>query len=221
MPEFLARVPMGAAMGLTAMSIIYARLGARSGAQMNPSLTITFARLGKIAPRDAAAYVVAQFAGGLTGLGVASLVLRSWIGSPSINYVATVPGPWGTAPAFLAEVVISFCLMSVVLSVSNSRHARLTGLVAGALVATYITIESPVSGMSMNPARSFAPALLSGSFQSLWIYFTAPLLGMAAAGKLFVRRRGRHAVRCAKLNHTGSAPCIFRCGVHADMAPAS
>ena len=212
------RVVMGLAMGLTAVGIIYSRFGARSGAQMNPALTITFARLGKIAPRDAVAYVVAQFAGGLAGLGLASLALRSWIGSPNVNYVATLPGPWGTGAAFAAEAVISFCLMSVVLVVSNSRHMRVTGLVAGALVAIYIVIEAPVSGMSMNPARSFAPALLSGSFQSLWIYFTAPPLGMTAAAALFVRRHGLHAVLCAKLNHAGTAACIFRCRMDAGRA---
>lgn len=212
------RALMGLAMGATAAAIIYSRLGARSGAQMNPAVTLTFARLGRIAPRDAAAYVAAQFAGGLAGLVVAATALSSWIGAPEVNYVATMPGARGAAVAFLAEVVISFGLMSAVLAVSNGPHARFTGVAAGALVATYILIEAPLSGMSMNPARSLAPAILSGSLDTLWIYFVAPVLGMAAAGECFVRRHGDDAVWCAKLNHAGAGPCIFRCRVESHGA---
>jgi aquaporin Z len=210
----LRRLLMGLAMGATAVLIIYSRLGARSGAQMNPAVTLTFARLGRIAWRDAMAYVLAQFAGGLAGLSLARVLLGASIGDPAVNYVATLPGPWGTGTAFLAEAAISFLLMSVVLRVSNGPHARWTGLAAGALVALYIVIEAPVSGMSMNPARSFAPAVLSASFQAIWIYFAAPLIGMAAAAELFVRTRGPQAVRCAKLNHPAAGPCIFRCRMH-------
>jgi len=99
--------------------------------------------------------------------------------------------------------------MLVVPAVSNSaRHARLTGLAAGALVATWIAVEAPLSGMSMNPARSFGSALAAGDFRALWVYFTAPPLGMLAAAQLY-RRRG---VRCAKLVHDRGGRCIFRCG---------
>jgi len=83
---------------------------------------------------------------------------------------------------------------------------------AGLLVACYITLEAPLSGMSMNPARSFGPALLAGTAGSLWIYFTAPLAGMLAAAELFVRVRGRRRVRCAKLHHPLNVRCIFNCG---------
>jgi len=100
----------------------------------------------------------------------------------------------------------------MVLCASNTRAlAPYTGLLAGALVATYITFEAPVSGMSMNPARSFASALAADSWSSLWIYFVAPPLGMLAAGEIYVRLRGVRRVFCAKLNHSGSAPCIFLC----------
>lgn len=214
----LRRLLMGIAMGLTAIAIIYSPAGARSGAHMNPATTLTFARLGKIAPRDAMAYVVAQFAGALAGLAVARLALATWIGHPAVNYVATVPGPWGQAAAFGAEVAIAFVLMSAVLAISNGRHARFTGLAAGALVALYILVEEPVSGMSLNPARSFAPALAAQTLDSLWIYLTAPLAGMALAAEVFVRRRGISAVLCAKLNHAGRARCIFRCRMH-DTTP--
>jgi len=213
MPVPLQRLPMGIAMGLTAAAIIYSPLGRRSGAHMNPAVTLTFLRLGKVAPRDAAAYVVAQFVGGSLGIIAATWLLRGLPAHPTINYVATVPGAPGAAVAFAAESAISFGMMLMVLSSSNARRfAPFTGMFAGTLIAAYITIEVPLSGMSMNPARTFAPALLAHTARSLWIYFTAPLVGMLTAAELYVRTIGAHHVRCAKLHHPiGGGPCIFRC----------
>ena len=114
--------------------------------------------------------------------------------------------------AFLAEMVISFILMSVILTVSNTkRWGRWTGLFAGALVATYITIESPISGMSMNPARTFGSASVAQIWTSLWIYFTAPPLGMLLAAEVYRRLKAGRAVACAKLHHHNNQRCIFRC----------
>src|SRR5262245_61718974 len=100
MPAPLQRVPMGIAMGLTAAGIIYSPLGRRSGAHMNPAVTLTFLRLGKVEPRDAAGYVTAQFLGGSLGIMAATLLLRGLPSHPAINYVATVPGASGSAVAF-------------------------------------------------------------------------------------------------------------------------
>jgi aquaporin Z len=220
MPAFVARMPMGIAMGLTAIAIIYSPLGQRSGAHMNPVVTLTFLRLGKIAPADAAAYVIAQFAGGLAGIAAATPLLARLPADPSVNYVATLPGPDGAAVAFAAEAVISFGMMSTVLVLANHpAFARLTGLAAGALVCLYITVEAPLSGTSMNPARSLGPALVSGSFHALWVYFTAPLLGMLAAAEVFVRRNGRSRVFCAKLHHPATGACLFRCRMPMSPAP--
>ena len=80
------------------------------------------------------------------------------------------------------------------------------------MVMLFITLEAPWSGMSMNPARSFASDFVGMQWQSIWIYFIAPLIGMLAAAEVFVRTRGLHSVICAKLNHSGNGPCIFRCG---------
>jgi aquaporin Z len=208
----LRRVLMGAAMGLTAMAIIYSPLGARSGAHINPATTLTFLRLGRVHAIDAAAYVVAQFAGAIAGIQLARVVFAPWIAAPAVRFVATVPGPSGQAVAFVSEAAIAFLLMTVVLHVSNhARHARWTGVCAGLLVWIYIAVEEPLSGMSLNPARSFAPALLSGDLDVLWIYLTAPPLGMLVAAELFIARRGMRAVHCAKLHHHTAARCIFRC----------
>ena len=156
---FVRRVLMGLAMGGTAVALIFSPWGKRSGAHMNPSTTLTFFRLGKVAPWDAFFYVVSQFLGGIAGVLIVAAVAREMLGHPMVNYVATQPGSAGARTAFFAELIISFLLMAVILHVSNTRSlSRYTGLFAGVLVAAYITFEAPISGMSMNPARTFGSA---------------------------------------------------------------
>jgi aquaporin Z len=206
------RVCMGVAMGSTAIAIIFSPFGKRSGAHINPAVTLTYFRLGKIESWDAAFYTLFQFIGGTVGVLVASLTLGNLVAHQSVNYAATVPGPSGPLAAFMGELAISFILMSVILSVSNTKWlARWTGLFAGALVATYISIESPISGMSMNPARTFGSASIGNIWTSLWIYFTAPPVGMLLAAETFKRLKSDRHVACAKLHHHNNARCIFRC----------
>jgi aquaporin Z len=215
------RVPMGLAMGLTLIALIYSPLGRRSGAHMNPAVTLTFMRLGKVAPPDAAGYILGQFVGAFAGILAAIGLFRGLPAHPSVNYVATIPGPNGVAAAFAAEVAISFGMMLVVLVVSNvPTISRFTGLCAGALVAAYITVEAPLSGMSMNPARTLGPAILAHATSTLWIYVTAPLVGMLLAAQLYVHARGLTHIRCAKMHHPLNAPCIFKCGFaeHAEVS---
>jgi len=210
----LRRVPMGPATRLTAIGLIYSPFGQRSGAHFNPGVTSTFFRLGKVARWDYALYMVAQCVGGLLGIAVAAAILADRLGHPAVRYVATVPGADGLVVAFLAEATISFGLMLVVLIVSNTpRLARYTGLCAGALVATYIVLEAPFSGMSMNPARTFASAVPSGTWPLLWLYIAAPLSGMLLAAESYLRLVRRAGPTCAKLHHPPHDPrCIFRCG---------
>ena len=207
---FVRRMLMGLAMGLTAIAIIYSPWGKQSGAHFNPAVTLTFFRLGKVAKWDAFFYVIAQFLGGAAGVLVALALLGDLIADPSVNYVATLPGVRGMPVAFFAELAITFVLMTVILHVSNTgRFAKFTGLFAGALVAIYITFESPLSGMSMNPARTLGSALPGQIWQSLWIYFTAPPLGMLLASQLYLRQPGRAPILCAKLHHQNDKRCIF------------
>ena len=209
----LRRTLMGIAMGMTAIGIIYSPWGQQSGAHINPAITVTFLRLGKIERWDAFFYVGAQFVSGAAGVMLATLPLRAWAGDPAVNYVETVPGQAGTTVAFVAELVMSFILMTTVLITSNSRRlSRLTGLFAGVLVATYITFEAPFSGMSINPARTVASALLAQQWTALWLYFTAPPLGMLLGAEVYRRWRGAAHVLCAKLNHYTGRRCIFHCG---------
>ena len=213
----LRRLLMGTAMGSTAIAIIFSPLGKRSGAHFNPSVTWTFFRLGKIGTWDAVFYTLFQFAGGTAGIMLASLTLRNLVAHQTVNYAATLPGPDGPIVAFGAEILISFVLMSVVLVVSNTKRlARWTGLFAGALVATYITFESPISGMSMNPARTLSSAVGAHIWMSIWIYFVAPPLGMLLAAEVYRRLNASDTIVCAKLHHYNNKRCIFRCNFEAN-----
>jgi aquaporin Z len=102
--------------------------------------------------------------------------------------------------------------MLAVLRLSNTPSlARFTGLAASALVTTYIVVEAPFSGMSMNPARTFGSAFNARIWNSLWIYFTAPPLGMLLAAESYLRLKGARSVLCAKLHHHNHQRCIFKC----------
>ena len=135
--------------------------------------------------------------------------------APPVSFVTTVPGSAGTGVAFAAEFLISFLLMLMILFTSNkTRAAGWTGMLAGLLIAVYIITEAPLSGMSMNPARSVASALPAHIWSGIWIYLTAPVLGMLLAVDAYhflnQRLTGKPAiVRCAKLNHHTHRRCIF------------
>jgi aquaporin Z len=208
----LSRVLGGIAMGLTAMALIYSPWGQRSGAHMNPAVTLTFLRLRKVKPWDAVFYIVAQFIGGAIGVFLVIALVRDAFAAPPVSYAVTVPGTGGTSVAFAAELAISGFLIFVILAAANSaRYARYAGVFAGVLVATYIGLESPLSGMSMNPARTFASALPGGIWSAFWIYLTAPVIGMQLGASLYAVVIGRRVPGCAKLIHGKRQRCIH-CG---------
>jgi aquaporin Z len=206
----LRRALIGVAMGLTAIALIYSPWGSRSGAHMNPAVTIAYWRMRKIHPVDAVGYIVAQFIGGTCGVLLVAGALGSSFTASPVNWVATQPGDQGQVAAFIAEVMISALLMGTVLLTSNSiRLSRYTGVFAGLLVAIYIAVEAPLSGMSMNPARSFASAAPAMMWQDLWVYFIAPVTGMVLAAWVYTRITTYRA--CAKLCHPATQRCIH-CG---------
>jgi len=209
--EFLRRALVGLAMGVTALALVYSPWGRRTGALMNPAMTLCFLRLGKLEPSAAVGYVVAQFVGGTLGVLVCALALGRFVSDPAVHFVVTEPGTQGAAGAWLGEFAISFVMLSVVTSVNRvPRLAPFTGFFAATLVALYITFEAPLSGMSLNPARTFASAIVAGSWRGFWIYLTAPVLGMLTAVEVDLRRNG-HKTPCGKLTHDRSISCFVRC----------
>ena len=213
------RALIGLAMGLTAIALIYSPWGQRSGAHMNPATTLTFLRLGKIMPLDAAFYIAAQFIGGIAGVLLSKLLLGAIIAHPSVSYVTTVPGPAGVGVAFIAEAAIACGMMLMVLFVTNTPTiARYAGLFAGALVFLYITFEAPLSGMSINPARTAASAVPSGVWTAGWIYFVAPVLGMLVAAQVYRSVNGSSPLACPKYHHGTNQRCIF-CGFQVRNPP--
>ena len=221
LPDPLARrALMGLAMGATAIALTYSAWGKQSGAHYNPALTLTFTRLGKVAPWDAAAYIVAQFVGAVLGVMVARVLAREMLGSAQVHFAVTRPGAGGAAVAFAAETVISGLLMTVVLTASNhAKAARFTGVFAGLLVATFIIVEAPLSGMSMNPARTVGSGFWAHDWTAVWVYFTAPPLGMLLAAERYLRRHGREQIFCAKLHHQNDKRCIFCEGRAGNLSP--
>ena len=202
------RALMGMLMGLTLVLLVYSPWGKRSGAHMNPAVTLTFWRLGKVATTDLFGYVTAQFLGGAVGVWIATAVLGMALQHPDVRYVVTEPGAAGVWAAFAGETTIAFVQMRLVLALSSSaRWRQYTGVCAAIGVAVYITLEAPLSGMSMNPARSVASAIAAHSWRAIWVYFVAPITGMSLAAATFIRLRGEIAAPCGKMVH--STPCHF------------
>ncbi|HEY3215283.1 MAG TPA: aquaporin [Candidatus Eisenbacteria bacterium] len=156
--------------------------------------------------------------GAAVGVWLMAALLGPPLAQPPVRFVITMRGSVGVGAAFTAEALISAGLMLVVLAISNTpRLSRWTGVAAGALVAAYISLEAPLSGMSMNPARSAASAVAAHHAPALWIYFLAPPLGMWLAAEAYLRWRGTGRVFCAKLHHHPGC-CIF-CEWRARAAP--
>jgi aquaporin Z len=208
--DAVRRMLMGLAMGATIIAIVRSPWGKQSGAHFNPAVTITFYRLGTAALWDAVFYCAAQLLGAVAGVALASLVLEGAPAHKAVRYAATLPGAYGDSIAFVAELAISFLLMTAILFASNHEVlAPYTHYFSAILAAIYIALESPLSGMSTNPARTFGPALYGNYWHALWIYFTAPPLGMLGAAELFLRAGERKGPYCAKLHHSNDKRCIF------------
>jgi aquaporin Z len=210
--ELVRRIFMGIAMGVTALLIIRSPMGKRSGAHFNPVITLTYFRLGKVSLWDAVFYVFSQFAGAVAGVAVAGKLFGSSLSKPAVDYVVTIPGRYGTTAAFFAELFMATLLMTVVLVLSNRVH--LAGYVSysiGMLIALFTFFFAPVSGFSINPARTTGSALFAGVWTAAWLYFVAPLLGTFGAAEVYARLNGSNGVLCAKLHPNSALPCHFVC----------
>lgn len=163
--------------GLVVMVMIYA-VGDISGAHLNPAVSAGFWLAGKLSPRELGAFVISQILG---ALGASLLVKMIFTQHPSLGI--TQPHHISITGCFIFETVLAFLLMFVIIHVAQGSKEK--GLMAGVAVGGTIALEAilagPVTGASMNPARSLAPAIVSGQFDHLWIYLTAPLAGVALA----------------------------------------
>jgi aquaporin Z len=206
------RLVMGIAMGVTAILIILSPMGKRSGAHFNPAITLTYLRLGKIRRLDSAFYVLCQFLGGIFGVAVSVILLGTRLAEQPVDYAVTIPGEYGTTGAFFAELFMSALLMGVVLWTSNRpRFSKSTVYLVGCLIALYILLFAPVSGFSINPARTTGSAVFAHVWIAVWLYFAAPLLGMFGAAELYLRAYGSDRVLCAKLQSDAKGLCPFLC----------
>lgn len=186
-PSDLARnAVMGVMMGLTALFIFYSSWTAPSGSQINPAVTITFLHLCQMCRYDALFFVLFQIAGGTLAVYLMQELMGELLTAAPVHSVATVPSKYGVVSAFLTELLIAFVTMSMVLF--TSHHEKLksyTKIFAACLVCVWVVVAGPVSGFGMNPARSLASAIPSGTWTSFWIYLLAPISGMLLAAEVF------------------------------------
>ena len=183
--DFIKRMLVGIAMGLTAILLIYSKWGKKSGMHINPAVTLAQYQLDRINLEDAIFYIIFQFIGSALGVAIVYLFLPEYLSNPSVNFAVTTPNE-GIFIALFCEFLLSFSLLSTVLMVSNNpKLANYTGYFAGLTVALFITFEAPFSGMSMNPARTLGSAFWANNWTGIWIYFLAPIAGMQTAAWLF------------------------------------
>jgi aquaporin Z len=203
---------MGTAVAVTTFIIIRSPFGRRSGAHMNPSVTLTFLWLRRIHRWDAAWYVTAQFIGATAGVLAARQILGVQLSASSVQYLVTVPGRHGNGITFAGEFLLSGILMASILYSSNHRRlTRFTPTVVAVLTMCFFVLSPSRSRFSINPARTVSSAAFAGIWEGVWIYFVAPCLGMLSAGALYTKTVGLNRVYCAKVFHDTRSVCPFRC----------
>jgi MIP family channel proteins len=198
-PGSLGGVGISLVFGLVIMAMIYAG-GHLSGAHYNPSVTLAFTAARHFPTRDAAAYVLAQLAGASAA---AFLLLAAWPAKPA-HLGATLPSV-GVGTALLYEVVLTAFLMFVITAVATDTRAvgAAAAIAIGGTVGLDALFGGPITGASMNPARSFGPALASGTWSDLWIYFVGPLIGALIGVFAYQLVRGGAAIHVAHAQEPG------------------
>lgn len=193
---FFRTVITGILMGATALFIFYSPFTSPSGSHINPAVTLSFLRLGKMCPWDSFFYIVFQFLGGTLAVYIMAFTMGDALTAAPVNYAVTIPGKYGVLPAAITEFIIAFVMMTLVLFTSaDTRLKRYSRMIAGCFVCLYVIIAGPVSGFGMNPARSFASALPAGIWTAFWIYAILPFAGMMSAAECYLFIKKRAAVK--------------------------
>jgi aquaporin Z len=189
----------------TGSLIAISPLGRRSGAHLNPAVTVAFWTQRKVHPHDLMGYVAAQLTGAVLGAAVIRLLWRGQ--AVGLKLGATAPGhglsDWQAA--LVEAVMTSALILTILLMTSRARSARWTPLVLWPLIATLVWQGAPYTGTSLNPARSFGPALLAPLMAPFWVYVAGPLLGVGLAVAVFAMLRG-YTVLTPKLFHDPAYP---------------
>jgi MIP family channel proteins len=187
-PGALGVVGIALVFGLIVMGMVYAT-GHLSGAHLNPAVTLAFALTRHFPRGETVAYLLAQLAGALVAAGLLAAV---WPDQPAA--LGTTLPTVGISSAFVYEVVLTAFLMFVIMAVATDTRAVGAGaaIAIGGTVGLDALFGGPVTGASMNPARSLGPALVSGELHDLWIYLTAPLVGAAIGALAYQLVRGEH-----------------------------
>ena len=209
-PGSLGGVGVGLVFGLVIMAMIYAG-GHLSGAHYNPSVTIAFALARHFPPRDALAYIAAQLAGASAA---AFMLLAAWTSKPA--HLGTTLPSVSTSTALVYEIVLSAFLMLVITAVATDTRAvgAAAAIAIGGTVGLDALFGGPITGASMNPARSFGPALASGTWHDLWIYIAGPVIGAAIGVFAYQLVRGATQVPTS----TASPPTPERSSVDGERA---
>lgn len=185
----ISHVGIAICFGLIVMAMIYA-LGDISGAHLNPAVTLAFTLSGRFPVKQVPAYMASQIAGAI----LSSLVLKYLF--PGNEFLGSTRPSGSIGQSFVLEMILTFLLMLVIIQVSTGSKER--GMFAGLAIGSTVLLEAlmagPVSGASMNPARSLAPAIVSGHTQHLWIYLLAPVLGASFSIPVFKLLSNKKAV---------------------------
>lgn len=169
----LGLVGIATVWGLVIIALIYA-FGDISGTHINPAVTVAFAVDKRVEWKEVPAYLGSQLLGALLASGLLHFLFPD---SKTLGFTQPLPG--GEMQSFVLEVVMTFILMMIILRVSTGAKEKgiTAGIVIGATVWLLVLFGGPISGTSLNPTRSIAPAIVGGNFQNLWIYMTAPFIG--------------------------------------------
>jgi MIP family channel proteins len=182
-------VGVGMSFGLIVMAMIFA-LGHISGCHINPAVTIAFRALGRINNLKAVGYIAAQLAGAvLAGLAIIAIVGHAG------DAGATAPHIQGAKSALWSEIILTFFLMFVILAVATDSRAQggLAAIAIGGYVGFAATGWGPVANASMNPARSFGPAVAANTWEAHWVYWVGPIAGALLAAAVYELLREPHS----------------------------